>query len=36
MDKVTEKGILLAAFRLLGGDYPLTLDYRRKLSRVLF
>lgn len=32
----TEKGLMIAAFHLLGNENPLTLDFRRKLSRALY
>jgi thioredoxin-like negative regulator of GroEL len=35
-DKQKEKEILIRAFHVLGNDHPLTLEYRRKLSRALF
>jgi putative thioredoxin len=35
-DKQKDKEIMIRAFHILGNDHPLTLDYRRKLSRVLF
>jgi putative thioredoxin len=35
-DKQKEKENLIRVFHVLGNDHPLTLDYRRKLSRVLF
>jgi len=35
-DKQKDKEIMLRAFFLLGNENPLTLDYRRNLSRVLF
>ncbi len=35
-DKARAKELMIKAFHLLGSENPLTLDYRRKLSRVLF
>ncbi len=35
-DKQKDKEILIRAFHILGNEHPLTLEYRRKLSRVLF
>lgn len=32
----TEKGLMIAAFHLLGNENPLTLNFRRKLSRALY
>ncbi len=35
-DKPRAKDLIVKAFHLLGNEHPLTLDYRRKLSRALF
>lgn len=35
-NKAHAKELMIAAFHLMGNDNPLTLDFRRKLSRVLF
>lgn len=35
-NKARAKELMVKAFHLLGNENPLTLDYRRKLSRVLF
>lgn len=35
-NKTRAKELMVKAFHLLGNENPLTLDYRRKLSRVLF
>lgn len=32
----TEKNLMIAAFHLLGNENPLTLDFRRRLSRALY
>ena len=31
-----EKDLMIAAFHVLGNDHPLTIDFRRKLSRALY
>ncbi len=31
-----EKDLMIAAFHVLGNEHPLTIDYRRKLSRALY
>jgi len=35
-DKTREKELMIKAFQLLGNEHPLTNDYRRKLSRILY
>ncbi len=35
-DKQKDKEIMIRAFHILGNEHALTLEYRRKLSRVLF
>ncbi|HMV35646.1 MAG TPA: thioredoxin [Turneriella sp.] len=35
-DKQKDKEIMIRAFHIMGNEHPLTLDYRRRLSRVLF